>query len=96
MISPDGNYLVFNSYDAPNGAGGEDIFVSKKTENGWSKAKPISALINTKDEESSPRFSRDGKYFFFSRAESLGNYEFGEWSIFFMETEYLNLENIDD
>ncbi|MFP4847021.1 TolB family protein [Winogradskyella sp. PE311] len=96
VISPDGNYLVFNSYDAPNGAGGEDIFVSKKTENGWSIAKPISSLVNTKDEESSPRFSRDGKYFFFSRAENLGNYEYGEWSILFMETEYLNLENLDN
>lgn len=94
VISPDGKYLVFNSYDAPGGKGGEDIFVCKKTENGWSKAKPIGQLVNSKDEESSPRFSRDGKYFFFSRAENLGNYEYGEWNIFFVETEYLNLENI--
>lgn len=94
VISPNGKYLVFNSYDAQGGKGGEDIFVSKKTENGWSKAKPIGQLINSKDEESSPRFSRDGKYFFFSRAENLGNYEYGEWSIFFVETEYLNLEKI--
>jgi len=94
VISPNGKYLVFNSYDAPGGKGGEDIFVSKKTENGWSMAKPIGQPINSKDEESSPRFSRDGKYFFFSRAENLGNYEYGEWSIFFVETEYLNLEKI--
>ena len=94
VISPDGNFLVFNSYGVPSGAGGEDIFVSKKTENGWSEAKPIGQLVNSKDEESSPRFSRDGKYFFFSRAENLGNYEYGEWSIFFVETEYLNLEKI--
>lgn len=92
VLSPDGNYLVFNSFGAPGGNGGEDIFVSKKTHNGWSKAQPISDLVNTKDEESSPRFSRDGKYFFFSRAENLGNYEYGEWSIYFLETEYLNLE----
>ena len=94
VISPNGKYLVFNSYDAPGGKGGEDVFVSKKTENGWSKAKSIGKLVNSKDEESSPRFSRDGKYFFFSRAENLGNYEYGEWNIFFVETEYLNLENI--
>lgn len=94
VISPNGKYLVFNSYDAPGGEGGEDIFVSKKTENGWSKAKTIGQLVNSKDEESSPRFSRDGKYFFFSRAENLGNYEYGEWSIFFVETKYLNLEKI--
>ncbi len=92
VISPDGNYLVFNSYGAPDGAGGEDIFVSKKTETGWGKAKSIGNLVNTKDEESSPRFSRDGKYFFFSRAENLGNYEYGEWSIYYLETEYLGLD----
>ncbi len=96
VISPDGQYLVFNSYGAPGGEGGEDIFVSKRIENGWSKAKSIGKLINTKDEESSPRFSRDGKYFFFSRAENLGNYEYGEWNIFFVETKYLNLEKIFD
>lgn len=95
VISPDGKYLVFNSFEAPGGIGGEDIFVSKKTENGWGKAKSIGKMINTKDEESSPRFSRDGKYFFFSRAENKGNYEYGEWSIFFIETEYLNLDKLD-
>jgi len=94
VISPDGKYLVFNSFGAPNGTGGEDIFVSTKTKNGWSRARSIGELVNTKDEESSPRFSRDGKYFFFSRAENLGNYEYGEWSIFYVETEYLNLDKL--
>lgn len=92
VISPDGNYLVFNSYGIPDSGGGEDLFVSKKTETGWSRAQPMGALINTGDEESSPRFSRDGKYFFFSRAKNLGNYEYGQWNIFFVETEYLGLE----
>ena len=94
VISPDGKFLIFNSFQAPGGEGGEDIFVSKKTENGWSKAKSIGKLVNTKDEESSPRFSRDGKYFFFSRAKNFGNYEYGEWSIFYVETKYLNLDKI--
>lgn len=94
VISPDGKYLVFNSFGAPGGEGGEDIFVSKKTEKGWSKALSIGKIVNSKDEESSPRFSRDGKYFFFSRAENLGNYEYGEWSIFFLETKYLNLDKL--
>jgi len=94
VISPDGNYLVFNSFGAPGGEGGEDIFVSKKTEKRWSRAKSIGKLVNTKDEESSPRFSRDGKYFFFSRAENFGNYDYGEWSIYIVETKFLNLEKI--
>ena len=94
VVSPDGNYLVFNSYGAPGGLGGEDLFVCKRTKTGWSKAKPIGRKINTKNEESAPRFSRDGKYFFFTRAENLGNFEFGEWDIFYIETAYLKLENL--
>lgn len=94
VISPNGEFLVFNSFGVPGGVGGEDIFVSKKIENGWSKAKSIGNLVNTKDEESSPRFSRDGKYFFFSRAENFGNYEYGEWSIFVVETKFLKLDEI--
>ena len=93
VISPNGKFLVFNSYEAPGGGGGEDIFVSRKTKKGWSKAKSIGKIVNTKDEESSPRFSRDGKYLFFSRAENKGNYDYGEWSIYYIETEYLNLES---
>ncbi|MGB5497827.1 MAG: hypothetical protein WBM77_02750 [Maribacter sp.] len=94
VVSPDGNYLVFNSYGAPGGAGGEDIFVSKRNGTEWSKAKPIGPKINSNDEESGPRFSRDGKYFFFTRAKNLGNYEYGEWDIFYIETEYLQLEKL--
>ena len=93
-VSPDGNYLVFNSYGAPGGSGGEDLFVAKRTKSGWSEAKPIGPKINSKNEESSPRFSRDGKYFFYATAENLGNYEYSEWSIYYLETEFLNLEKL--
>lgn len=94
VVSPDGQYLVFNSYGAPGGTGGEDIFVAQKTANGWSRARPIGVKINSTDEESGPRFSRDGKYFFFTRAKNLGNYEYGEWGIFYIETEFLELEKL--
>lgn len=96
VVSPDGNYLVFNSYGAPGGAGGEDIFVAKRSSDGWSKAQAIGAKVNSMAEESAPRFSRDGKYFFFTRAENLGNYEYGEWSIFYLETAYLELDRLFD
>lgn len=94
VVSADGNYLVFNSFGAPGGFGGEDIFVAKRTPNGWSKAVSIGVKVNSKDEESGPRFSRDGKYFFFNRAKDLGNYEYGEWDIFYIETEFLQLEDL--
>jgi hypothetical protein len=66
-------------------------FPRKPTQDG---VKQLLLAINSKDEESGPVFSRDGKYFFFTRAANLGNYEYGEWSIYFMETKALNLPSL--
>ena len=92
VLSPDGQYLLFNSYEAEGGVGGEDIFIAKKTANGWTKAKSIGSLVNTKAEESSPRFSPDGKYFFFGREFRENPNQDGIWSIYYVETKYLNFE----
>ncbi len=94
VLSPDGQYLLFNSYEAQGGVGGEDIYISKKTSNGWTKAKSIGSMVNTKAEESSPRFSPDGKYFFFSRELKQNPNQDGIWSIFLIETKYLSFENL--
>lgn len=95
VVSPDDKFLVFNSYGAPGGAGGEDLYVSKRTAAGWTKAKPIS-MLNSKNEETSPRFSRDGKYFFFTKAENLGDYEYGPWNIYIIDVSALKLEDLFD
>jgi Tol biopolymer transport system component len=94
VLSPDGQYLLFNSYEAEGGVGGEDIFIAKKTANGWTKAKSIGNLINTKAEESSPRFSPDGKYFFFGREVRENPNKDGIWNVYFVETAYLNFETL--
>ena len=94
VLSPDGQYLLFNSYEAEGGIGGEDIFVSKKNSNGWTKAKSIGGLVNTKAEESSPRFSPDGRYFFFGREFREKPEKDGVWSIYYVETKYLQLEKL--
>lgn len=94
VLSPDGQYLLFNSYEAEGGVGGEDIFIAKKTANGWTKAKSIGNLINTKAEESSPRFSPDGKYFFFGREYRQNPNKDGIWNVFYIETAYLNFETL--
>ena len=94
IISPDGKYLIFNAYGTPNGKGGEDIYVSQKTENGWSSAKNIGELINTKNEEAGARFSQDGKYFFFTRENKENIEKDGIWSIYYIETKYLQIEKL--
>ncbi len=94
IISPDGKYLIFNAYGTPDGKGGEDIYVSQKTENGWSLAKNIGELINTKTEEAGARFSQDGKYFFFTRENKENLDKDAIWSIYYVETKYLQIEKL--
>jgi len=94
IISADGNYLFFNAYDVIDGKGGEDIYVSKKINSGWSKAKNIGALINTKAEEGSARFSPDGKYFFFGREIKENPEKDGIWSIYYIQTKYIEFEKL--
>ncbi len=94
VLSPDGKYLLFNSFEAPGGVGGEDIYVSRQTPTGWTPARGIGALVNTKAEESSPRFSPDGRYFFFGREIKTTPGKDGIWSIYYLETAALALEKL--
>lgn len=94
VVSPDGKYLLFNSSGAPGGVGGEDIYVSRKTASGWSPAVGVGTAVNSLSEESSPRFSRDGKYFFFSREIKTDPKKDGLWDIFYVETAALNLDKL--
>jgi outer membrane protein OmpA-like peptidoglycan-associated protein len=54
----------------------EDIFVSRITQDGWSKAVGISPNINTEFNEGAPTFSADGKYIIFVGCEA-GPYGYG-------------------
>ena len=94
IISPDGKYLIFNAYSTPDGYGGEDIYISQKTEKGWSLAKNIGPLINTQSEEAGARFTQDGKYFFFTRENKADINKDGIWSIYYVETKYLQIEKL--
>ena len=93
-VTPDGQYLLFNSYGLADGYGGEDIYVSRKTKSGWSKAVNLGPLVNTAGEEGAARFSPDGRYFFFCHADNLGDEQLGPWSIFYTETSALKLSEL--
>jgi WD40-like Beta Propeller Repeat len=94
IFSPDGKYMFFNAYNTPLGKGGEDIYVSKKTVNGWTKAQNIGQLINTSSEEAVARLSPDGKYFFFTREFKKNPDQDGIWNLYFIETKFLNIDNL--
>lgn len=64
-VSPDGRYLVFDGFRdvfAP----GQDLFVSERTEYGWSEPVPLPEPVNSPADEVHPRFSPDGGLLFFS------------------------------
>ncbi|MEL6864970.1 MAG: OmpA family protein [Bacteroidota bacterium] len=79
-LSPDGNTLYFVS-DKGRGEGGTDIYVSTRTQKGWSKAQNLGPIINTRANEGFPFVSPDGKLFFCSK----GHIGFGGFDIFYTE-----------
>lgn len=73
-ISPNGKYLFFTSCQRPGGAGSCDIYFASLKGNEWGKPKLIPG-INSKQWESQPCISADGKYLFFvsNRAGGIGS-----------------------
>jgi hypothetical protein len=53
--------------DNREGRGDSDIFISWQCDEGWSKSVPLAdGGINSEGSEYSPKFSPDGRYFFWS------------------------------
>jgi len=80
VLSMDGNSLYFTARHRPGGLGGEDIWVSKRTPDGWSKAENLGPPINTPQHEGFMCLSADSlKAFIF------GNYpgSYGNGDIFY-------------
>jgi len=77
-FTPDGNKLYFTS-DRKGGFGGLDIYVSEKTEEGWSTPKNLGPSINTPFDEETPFILSDGKTLYFA---SEGHYNMGGFDIF--------------
>lgn len=75
-LSSDGQTLYFAS-DRPGGIGGTDIYISKKTKDGWSAAVNAGTEINTASDEMSPIIAPDNKTFYFAsnREGGLGGFD---------------------
>jgi outer membrane protein OmpA-like peptidoglycan-associated protein len=70
-LSSDGTLLFFAS-DRTGGYGGTDIYFSRKTREGWSKAQNAGNLINSDADEMAPVIAFDNKAFYFSSNRSGG------------------------
>jgi outer membrane protein OmpA-like peptidoglycan-associated protein len=64
-LSPDKRDLYFSS-DRPGGYGGRDIWVSHRTETGWSQPENLGADINTSGDESTPFIHADNQTLYFN------------------------------
>lgn len=78
-LTSDGNTLYFAS-DRPGGYGGTDIYVSRKTINGWSIPENLGPTINTSSDEMSPVIGDDMKTFTFASNRGGG---YGGFDIYF-------------
>ena len=87
-MSPDGRYLIFQGYRDPGAYGEQDLYVSERTEYGWSDPMLLPEPINSARNDGYPSFSPDGRLFFFaSDRESRGGY----YDIYYVEYEALGL-----
>ncbi len=74
-LTPDGKTLAFVS-DRAGGQGGTDIWLSKRTNEGWERCLPLDATINTSGNEVSPYLvSNDTLLFASNGAGGKGGYE---------------------
>lgn len=70
FVAPDESYIIFGSVRR-NGFGHGDLYISFRTEEGWSEAKNMGPTINNEKHQLCPFVSRDGKYFFFTSDQDI-------------------------
>jgi len=62
-LSPDGRTALWFSRDRPGGAGGYDIWMSRRVAGGWGPAQPVT--FNSSGRDFDPAFSADGRFVYF-------------------------------
>ncbi len=87
-ISGDGGTIYFAS-NRPGGYGGLDIWVTRRTESGWTAAVPLDSTVNSSNNERSPYLIANNSVLYFSsdRSGGFGGEDFwmaiddgGSWS----------------
>ena len=69
-ISADGRMLVFSGKGRRDGRGEYDLFVSFRCGGRWTEPRPLGVGVNSAGWEFGPRFSPDGRTFFFTSNRS--------------------------
>ncbi|WP_296618673.1 tetratricopeptide repeat protein [Marivirga sp.] len=90
-ISNDGNRLIFSA-NFINGLGEKDLYVSIKTEEGWSEPENLGDNINTERDERFPFFHQSNLYFSSNGHPGLGGFDL--YKVKLMDGNYQELENL--
>lgn len=78
-VSPDGSHLYFTQWKKENGQVLSAIYVSGKTNNGWSKPLLLSSVNQQGHNSKQPFCTTDGKYLFFASDRTGGKGGFDIW-----------------
>ena len=71
VLSPDGAFLLFSNYDIDGAATKEDLFITRRTNTGWSAPQRLTRGVNTSSDEKAVQLLDEGRVLLFSspRAE---------------------------
>ena len=90
-MSPNGRFLVFQAYRDADAFGDQDLYVSRRTEHGWSTPRLLPEPFNSMRADGYPSFTPDGRFFFFaSDRDNRGGY----WDIFYVDYAALDLDGV--
>lgn len=78
-ISADGKTLVFTACNRPESIGGCDLYISFKQGDEWTEPLNMGSSINSKEWDSEPSLSADGRTLFFSSTRPGGSGEEDIW-----------------
>ncbi len=84
-ISADGKVMILTSCDKRDSFGSCDLYITRKTEKGWSKPRNLGKPVNSQYWESQPALSADGKKIYFSSNRPGGNGGRDLWSTTYAE-----------
>lgn len=65
-VTADGNILIYTSCDAPDSQGSCDLYVAYKVNNKWQRPQNMGKSVNSREWDSQPSLSADGRVLFFS------------------------------
>jgi len=88
FISPDEDYLIFNS-DRTGGFGDADLYISYKNKDGhWERPINLGGKINSELRDICPTITPDGRFLFFTRNWE----EDGKWQgdVYWVSTDFIN------